>query len=63
MKHLGMSPEAIGQVELLFAAIESFVKGDDPPEAAKKLLAEQADAEYSATDQLATLLESRKARP
>jgi citrate synthase len=63
MKHLGMSREAIEQIEVLLAAIESIVKGDELPEATKKLLAQQADAEYSAIDQLASLLESRKARP
>jgi primosomal protein N'' len=58
MAHLGMSGDALDQIKQLLAAIKVFAEADDPP--VKGLLAEHADAEYSAVDQLAVLMESRR---
>jgi hypothetical protein len=58
MAHLGMSEDALDKIKQLLAAITAFAKGGDPPE--KRLLAEHAGVEYSATDQLAVLMESRR---
>jgi len=60
MAHLGMRKDALEQVKLLFDAIAALAHWDDPPEYAKQLLAKFADAEYSAIDQLAALIESRR---
>jgi primosomal protein N'' len=56
--HLGMSGDALDQIKQLLAAIKVFAKADDPP--VKRLLAEHTDAEYSAVDRLAVLMESRR---
>jgi hypothetical protein len=60
LARLGMREDAIDKINQLLAAFTAFAKGDDPPESLKRSLAERADAEYSAIDQLAVLLESRR---
>jgi hypothetical protein len=60
MALVGMSKEAVEKMNLLFDTLKARAKGDDWPESAKQLLAEVADAEYSAIDQLAAFIESRR---
>jgi hypothetical protein len=62
MAHLGMSHESIEEVAGLLDAIEKLALGraDELSDAAKKMLAGQAEAELSAADQLATIIISRK---
>jgi hypothetical protein len=68
MTDLGMSEAAIERVNMLsdrqagvvVDALKARSAGHDWPEAAKQLLGDVADAEYSAVDQLAALLESRR---
>jgi hypothetical protein len=60
---VGLSKEAIAQINLLFDALQTR-DVNDLPEQVKQMLAKVADAEYSALDQLAALRESRrKAKP
>jgi hypothetical protein len=62
MAHLGMSQEAIDLVGQLLDAMEKLAlgRGDEMSDAKKKMLAERADAELSAVDQLAAIIESRR---
>jgi hypothetical protein len=62
MAHLGMSQEAIDLLGQLLDAREKLAlgRGDEISDAAKRMLAERADAELSAVDQLAALIESRR---
>src|SRR6516225_8610537 len=60
LARLGASKEAITEINLMFDLLGRLVRGNDLPQAAKQLLAEIADAEYSAIDQLAALRESRR---
>jgi hypothetical protein len=64
MAHLGMSQESIANVASLLDAIKKLTlgRGDELPAAVKNMLAEEADAELSAADQLATILASRQPR-
>jgi hypothetical protein len=60
MAQLGMSHEAIDEVAGLLDAIEKLALGrcDELSEAAKKMLAREAQAELSAADQLATIIKA-----
>ena len=60
LAYVGISKEAIAQVNMLFDAIETCNRLDEWPEGMKRFLAKIADAEYSASAQLAELLESRR---
>jgi hypothetical protein len=62
LARLGMREDVIDKIQQRLAAFTGFAKGDDPPESLKRSLAERADAEYSAFDQLAVLMESRRKR-
>lgn len=57
-----MSQEAIDLVGQLLDAMEKLAlgRGDEMSDAKKKMLAERADAELSAVDQLAAIIESRR---
>jgi flagellar biosynthesis chaperone FliJ len=61
MAHLGMSREAIDSAARFIDVIEKLAKGrgDEMSDATKRMLAEAADAELSAVDQLAAIIESR----
>ena len=60
LAYVGISKEAIAQVNMLFETIETCNRLDEWPEAMKQFLAKIADVEYSTSAQLAELLESRR---
>ena len=62
MAQLGMSNAAIAQVRMLIEALGALRDRREIPEAAKRLLAGVADAEYSVIDQLAALVERSRRR-
>ena len=64
MAHLGMSQEAIDVVGQLLDAMEKVMlgRGDEMPDTTKRMLAERAEAELSAVDQLAAIIKHQKER-
>jgi hypothetical protein len=62
MAHLGMSQEAIDDVGQLLDAMEKVMlgRGDEMSDITKRMLAERAEAEWSAVDQLATIVENHQ---
>jgi hypothetical protein len=62
MAHLGMSQEAIDLVGQLLDAMEKVMlgRGDEMSDTTKRMLAERAEAELSAVDQLAAIVENHQ---
>jgi hypothetical protein len=56
---VGLSKEAVAKINMLFDVLQAR-NVNEFPAYAKQLLAKLADAEYSAIDQLAALIESRR---
>lgn len=64
MAAVGMTQEAIDQVAAMLDALPKIVLGkmDEIPDRVRRGLAETADAEISAVDQLQDILDARRAR-
>ena len=62
MAHLGMSQEAIDVVGQLLDAMEKVMlgRGDEMSNSTKRMLAERAEAELAAVDQLAAIVENQQ---
>jgi hypothetical protein len=57
---VGIGKETIDRIGKPSEALDAVRNGTELPDFAKTLLAEQADAELSAVDQLAAIMESRR---